>query len=356
MRAVAGWAAAAALLLGTAPAEVGREAAMRRTVLQLRMPARVFALLVFCSIVTGSACAYRARSTQPKAPSKAQLSELWDATAVGQRRDLFNGPGGAASAPVGSRFIHIETDTKGASPGYKVRDDRGRIWDVKLGPEAPVEVVVSRLLWAAGFHQLPAYFLGRWTLEGGPRPGPQAAGRFRPMLRELRPIDRWAWHENPFVGTRELRGLFVLMVVVNNWDLKTSQNSVFERRGGPRVKREYMVVDVGASLGGTRWFFPGSKGDLEDYERQPMIAGVRDGIVQFHYRGAWREPWLDNTITVADVQWACGLLHQLTDKRLADAFRAGGYDARLTARFVRIVRARVGEGLQLSSSRRAERQ
>ena len=157
----------------------------------------------------------------------------------------------------------------------------------------------------------------------------------------------WAWHRSPFVGTRELRGLFVLMVMLNNWDLKTSQNVVYEVRRDGRTMRQYVVQDLGAALGRTRWFFPGSKGDVDDYEHEPFISGVRDGIVQFHYRGAWREPHLDNDIRVGDVRWICGLLNRLTDRQLADAFRAGGYDPIVTARYVRQLRDRVREGLAL---------
>ncbi len=312
--------------------------------------ASVVTTLVFVSVLNPSACAYRARSTQIGPPTRAQLNELWDASAAPGRRDLFYGSGGRALAPrQGARFTYVETDDSGASPGYTVRDANGREWDVKLGPEAPVEVVVSRLVWAAGFHQLPAYYLAHWTLADGPKPGPQQAGRFRPKLPGVKFIDRWAWHENPFVGTQELRGLFVVMVILNNWDLKTSQNALYEVRSGAHTQRRYAVVDVGASLGGTRWFFPGSKGDVDDYERESLIAGVRNGRVQFHYRGAWREPVLDNNITVADVRWACGLLARLSDKQLRDAFRAGGYDPRLASRFIRVVRARIREGLRLSS-------
>ena len=234
-----------------------------------------------------------------------------------------------------------------------MEDASGREWDVKLGPEAPVEVVASRLVWAVGFHQPPTYYLPRWTLHGGPRSGRQAGGRFRPKLPGVQRVGRWAWHENPFVGTRELRGLFVLMVILNNWDLKTSQNVVYQTGAGPRARRQYVVRDLGASFGRTRWFFPGSKGDADDYAREPLIAGVRNGVVRFHYRGAWREPVLDDDITVGDVRWICGLLGRLSNRQLADAFRAGGYDQVEAARFVRSLRARIAEGEHLSAVRAA---
>jgi hypothetical protein len=327
---------------------------MESNLLRPPVSARVPTALVLLSFLNVSACAYHARSTQAAPPSKAQLRELWDPSVVVERRNLLNGPGGPNSVARGTpHFRYVKTDTSGASPGYTVMDARGVEWDVKLGPEAPVEVVVSRLVWATGFHQLPTYYVSNWTLENGPRPGPQAAGRFRPKLPEARRVDDWAWPKNPFVGTRELRGLFVLMVILNNWDLKTSQNAVYEVRRGAQRQRQYVVQDLGASLGGTRWFFPGTKGDVEDYEREPLVSRVRNGLVQFHYRGAWREPALDDDIRVSDVRWICGLLNRLTDQQLADAFRAGGYDARHASRFIRVLRSRVRDGLNLPSVRAA---
>jgi hypothetical protein len=60
----------------------------------------------------------------------------------------------------------VARDTSGWSPGFDVRDANGLEWSVKLGPEAQSEIVISRILWALGFHQLPIYYLDRWTLNG----------------------------------------------------------------------------------------------------------------------------------------------------------------------------------------------
>ena len=47
----------------------------------------------------------------------------------------------------------------------------------------------------------------------------------------------WAWHDNPFVGTHELNGLKILMMLVSNWDNKDvrdvargSNTAIFEYR------------------------------------------------------------------------------------------------------------------------------
>ena len=301
--------------------------------------------------VASTACAWHATPTLD-GPAAPPMVELWDEAVQVEARDLFHGPGGRGlELPPMPHVKFVARDTSGASPGYDVRDTQGREWDVKLGPEAQIEVVVSRLLWAVGFHQLPTYYVPRWTLEGGPHPGPQEGGRFRTTPPQLRRTDRWAWNRNPFVGTRELRGLFVMMVIVNNWDLKTSQNAVYESTRAGRMRHQYIVQDLGASLGRTRWFLPGTKGEVDDFESEPFIEGVRDGVVDFHYRGAWRHPHLDNDVTPDDVRWMCALLERLSMRQWQDAFRAAGYDPTVAARFIERLRARVHEGATLTTVR-----
>jgi hypothetical protein len=301
------------------------------------------------AILALGGCAYHAERQRPVAPSTGRLVELWDGSVDVTRRDLFHGPGGRRLAPSNKvSFTFVAKDTAGASPKIEVREPGGRKWDVKFGPEASAEVAASRLVWALGYHQPPTYYLPSWTLTGGPKSGVQQGARFRPQIDELKSIGSWAWHENPFVGTRQLNGLFVLMVMINNWDLKTSQNVLYESRArsGPRVR--YVVRDVGASFGATRWFFPGSKSDIEDFEREPFIAGVSSkGIVDFHYRGAWRQPHLDDDITPADVRWVCQRLSRLRDAQWRDAFRAGGYPDAVASRFTARMKAKVREGLRL---------
>ena len=67
----------------------------------------------------------------------------------------------------------------------------------------------------------------------------------------------WEWKKNPFVGTRELDGLRVLMALMNNWDLKTSNNAIYETG----VELRYLVSDLGGTFGRTGSNFSRSKGD-----------------------------------------------------------------------------------------------
>jgi hypothetical protein len=293
------------------------------------------------------ACALKAHSTLVNGTPAPQMTELWAEADAG--RDLFGGPGGSNAAPdPQGDYQFVARDTTGKSPGYDVRDARGRLWSVKLGPEAQSEVVVSRLLWAAGYFQPATYYLPTWKLVGAPDPNPQPAGRFRLEADGEKKVGLWSWSANPFVDTTPLRGLFVLMVMVNNWDLKTQQNPLYELTDGrAEPLRRYAVRDLGASLGNTRWFFPGSKSNIDDFERERFIHSVRDGQVRFHYRGAWREPSLKRGVTPSDVRWISERLVRLTAEQWSDAFRAAGYSEPDAQRYVVRLRQKVSEGLAL---------
>lgn len=300
-----------------------------------------FALLA----IAATACAMNGSPTI--APSK--MAELWQRPADIERRNLFHGRGGAALAPAPEgRYQLLEVDKKGFSPGYDVRDERGRKWSVKLGPEARTEVVVSRIVWAVGYHQPDVYYLPRWNLAEKGKLTSQRGARFR-LEHPDRPKDgEWSWRDNPFIGTRQFSGLFTLMVLFNNWDIKTSQNAVYQvSRSGDGPNQWFVVRDLGASLGRTSWFFPGVRDDVEAFEREPFIESVEGNRVKFHYKGAWLEPQLNNVVTPGDVVWICQLLSQLSDRQWMDAFRAGGYSDAEAVRFIRRLRQKIDEGLQL---------
>src|SRR5262245_54715953 len=92
----------------------------------------------------------------------APLSALWEKPDDLSARDLFNGPWGGARAPdPRATYTFVRPKQHGANPGLVVRDPAGREWHVKQPPhnhngaEGPVEVVVSRVLSAVGYHQPP---------------------------------------------------------------------------------------------------------------------------------------------------------------------------------------------------------
>lgn len=265
-------------------------------------------------------------------------------------RTIRDGPTAGVSAPTSkTRFKFKARDTTGRSPGYDVVDAKGIEWSVKLGKEAQSEVVASRILWVLGYHQPPTYYLDAWMLDdAGEDSGPKGPARFRPSLPGARVVGEWSWHQNPFVGTREFRGLVLANMLINNWDLKSSQNKIYEfNRSTAAPDRWYVVRDLGASFGKPRWPF-GTKNDVEDFEKHGFIRTVNGPRFEFHYSGRHSE--LSRSVTTADMRWICSRLSRLTMDQWRDAFGAAGYDDATAERYIRKLREKINQGLEAAGT------
>lgn len=279
---------------------------------------------------------------------------LWNDPGSIESLDLFYGPGGREGAPdVNGKFTFVSADTGGTQKKVDVKDDKGRDWTVKFGPEARPETAATRFVWAAGYHTDEDYFVPRVHIDG--MPGGDATNvRFERRHSGLKSVGLWTWENNPFVGTRELDGLKVLMVVMNNWDLKAVNNKVVrptKKSGEDTDERIYYVGDLGATFGKTGSLAfglhlpgdppAGTKDKPEQFARQAFIDGVRDGFVRFHYKG--KDPGALKGIRVENAKWMGSLLARLSEKQLRDAFRAGGYNESETSTLVRAMQERIKE-------------
>jgi len=295
--------------------------------------------------------------TMPDDPAGIDLGELWVEPRDLASRDLFYGAGGLAQAPGSSATYQIvAVDRTGFSPGYDVRDARGGDWSVKLGVEAQPEVVVSRVLWALGYHQPPTYFLPSW--ESGTRREP--AARFRREVPGHTVVSHWSWYDNPFAASQAFKGLIVANLIVNNWDWKISNNKIYDIAESSKERRRvYVVRDLGASLGRTsfpgwlvwtpfRKMAQGSRNDLEDFESQRLIDRVDGTRIDFDYHGT--NARLLDAVTADDVLWTCRLMSRLSDQQWDDAFRAAGYEESVRRRYVAKVKSKIAEGLALAGS------
>jgi hypothetical protein len=301
------------------------------------LPAFVAMYLPFC------ATEVRLTTRPPDAPP----ATLWEEPVDLADRDLFHGPWGREHAPdPGDRYTLVHLKHSGVNPGLTVRDSAGREWSVKQAfdesaDEAPVEVVLSRVLSALGYHQPPVYYLRSFTLEDHWGSHVEAGGRFRLKVKALKDRGQWSWQQNPFVGSRPYQGLLVILMLFNGSDLKNSNNTVYEHRSVNGLEHWYVARDVGTALGSTGRLAP-EKGNAEAFERDRFIVGVRDGFVDFDY-GGWHQELVRGRLTPADVGWAGDLLARLGDRQWHDAFRAGGYTPDVTERFVRALRRRIDE-------------
>jgi len=276
---------------------------------------------------------------------------LWQDPIDIESRDLFFGPGGAEGAPNPSdRFAFIERKGSALDTSEKiiVRDDKGRTWTAKFGPEARAEVAASRIVWAAGYHVDQDYFLERAHIEG--RGGFEVRDiRFERNDDGLKKTGQWSWTSNPFAGTRALQGLKVLMALINNWDLSKVNNKIAHDEANQRTV--YYVSDLGASFGRTgSWLnripiykdaaVPGSRGDANAFADLEFIKTVTNGEVVFNWQRKFGRDALRG-VTVENARWIGGLLGRLSDKQLSDAFRAAGFDDHEIATYVSSVRKRI---------------
>lgn len=314
-------------------------------------------LVLILAAVSLLRCAGTVRPTHSQtAPSTAAL---WVAPDDVSRRDLFNGPWGAAHAPDPKAvYTFVRPKQNGVNPGVVVKDPQGREWHVKQPPssqkrgdEGPSEVALSRVLSALGYHQPPVYYLPTFTMKDASGVHTAPGGRFRLDLPAVKDIGPWSWQQNPYVGQRPYQGLLVVLLMFNSSDLKNSNNSIYEVTDHGRTTHQYVVRDIGNALGRTgRISSP--RNSIEAFADTRFITGVEGNHVNFDFHALHGE-LVRNRITPDDVVWATNLLGRLSERQWQDAFRAGGYNTATSAQFISILRARVAEGQHLTAANTA---
>jgi hypothetical protein len=211
---------------------------------------------------------------------------------------------------------------------------------------------MSRILWGLGYHQPPIYYLPSWSAdEKGSEPRRESEARFRPKLATLdRQDDYWYWADNRFSGTRQLKGLLVILLMFNSTDLKDDNNAIY-RAMDPWSPpgRWFLVRDLGAALGDTGRLFP-RRNWLQGFENNAFITGIDEGGIEFDYKGRHKE--LLRMITPPDVQWAAARLQRLTDQQWRDAFRAANYATPTADRYLARINEKIADGLALRVDRR----
>lgn len=258
---------------------------------------------------------------------------LWRAPDDIESRNLLTGAGGEAMKPDLSRVTFVAVKEGGWSTKYRVLDGKGSEWVAKLSKEAQPETAANRLLWAIGYETEIAHLVPELEIVG--------KGTFNNVKLEARPksVKRdglWMWSNNPFVGKPELQGLKIMMVFINNWDMKDDNNAILVVKGDTQSERRFIVSDLGATFGKTGGVISRSRNKPSDYAKAEFIKGVNGNRIDFHYGG--KNGKIFDDITVADAKWLAGWLGRLSDEQIKDAFRAGNYapaDVELLAQTVR---------------------
>ncbi|HEX8844790.1 MAG TPA: hypothetical protein VF791_09120 [Pyrinomonadaceae bacterium] len=317
----------------------------------------IIILLGLSSVVFGQEEKSKKKKAMPKG-----MPVLWQAPRDISSRDLYLGPGGAGMKPDLRRVRFIEEEEGGYSVKYRVRDGSGREWVAKVGKESQSETAAVRLLWAAGYQTEINYLYPCVHIRGAvPKPRKDVERcegdgfsnvRFEARPKNVKRLDEWKWEKNPFTESRAFQGLKVMMVLLNNWDIKDSNNKILFVRDAKRGNQlQYIISDLGATFGKTGslplfWRITRSRNNPEDYEKAKFIDGVKkEGYVDFHYGGKNRG--LLDDITVAEAKWIGRLLSQLSDKQLRDAFRAANYNREEVEMLSEAVRERINDLVNL---------
>src|SRR5262249_15744647 len=98
-------------------------------------------------------------------------------------------------------------------------------------------------------------------------------------VKKLDEEESWSWIQNPFVGSKELNGLKVIMMLVSNWDNKDvrdvrrgSNTAIFRTPTDGGLEDRYLITDWGGSMGKwgglisrEKWDCNGFRGQTRDF-------------------------------------------------------------------------------------------
>jgi hypothetical protein len=272
---------------------------------------------------------------------------LWQKPTDISSRDLLLGPGGTSMRPDLRRITFLKEEKGGYSKKYRLRDGSGHEWVAKIGKEAQSETAAVRLLWGVGYLTEVNYLVPRVTIPG--------KGTFTNVRFEARPDNwkragEWKWKQNPFIRTPEYQGLKIMMALINNWDLKDSNNVLIEARGNRGTELRYVISDLGATFGHASttpvfWRITRSRNNPKNYAKSDFLEKVKGNRVVLHFGGKNRGLMKD--ITVDDAIWIGSWLAQLNDNQIRDAFRAANYTPDQVDLLTRVIRVRTNELLGL---------
>jgi hypothetical protein len=306
--------------------------------------------------------AWRIRRAGPRRMASTR-HRIWREPADADLADLRYGPGGADCVPA-PPFTFVNEHLAGSQPCVAVVDARGRRWRVKWGHEAKPESFAVRLAWACGYFAEVTHYVDSGVIDGvadlsRAKSCVNADGGFREARFELE--DRsvrmlfdehsWAWDDNPFLGTPQLNGLKMVVMLLSNWDTKDrrdvargSNTAIFEHRTSRRGREaRYLITDWGGAMG--RWgsnVVSRGRWDVEGFEAQTekFVTGLRDGFVCFGYQGQ-RTAEITRDITVADAAWFHGFASRISEDTLRGGLLACGATEEEAARFARALRSRI---------------
>jgi hypothetical protein len=189
-----------------------------------------------------------------------------------------------------------------------------------------------------GYFAEEDYYVASGAIAGAGRlsratPAVSPDGSFRTARFERRPSNvvrgdrQWTLDKNPFVGSRELSGLKIVLALLNNWDNKPDNTVVETVTTDAGSEERYLFSDWGASFGRMAgppsWSPAPTRWQVQDYKQQPLTRGVAGGILKLHYEG---QVPIDG-VPLEHAQWFATLAGQLRAEQARAAFGAAGASA-----------------------------
>jgi hypothetical protein len=286
---------------------------------------------------------------------------IWRKPLKVESLDFTYGPGGQENAPQ-PPFTFIEEDKGGSNPKAKVKDAAGREWGVKWGSEVNAEVFATRLVWAAGYFIEPAYYVASGKFIGAKKldrtkkyinsDGSFKEARFELKehgIKKFNQEESWRWDNNPFLGTKELNGLKILVMLTSNWDSKDqrdvsrgSNTAIFKVKD--TGEERYVVTDWGGSMGKWGGVLSREKWDCKGFAKQSQdfVISAKNDRVEFGYKGQRTED-IRNNIRISDVKWLMQYLGRVSDAQIRAGLQASGADADEVECFARAIRERLDQ-------------
>ena len=262
---------------------------------------------------------------------------IWEQVDI-KSRDLFRGPTSEGIVPALEKVEFIGRQHGGNNLKFRLKDANGREWVAKVADESQAEVAATRLLWAIGYKTEIDQIVQRMNIE---KLGNFKNARFEARPETIKRGERWSWTSNPYIGTKEFDGLRLMMAFINNWDLKDENNILITENG-----KTYMVVsDLGSSFGKladkSKSRAGRSVNKPEHFAEAGFVKSVNNGVLVLDYRGMG-EDYLKG-IKVENARWLADLLLQLSDKQIADAFRAANYSTEDVGLLTAAVKERIAQ-------------
>lgn len=311
----------------------------------------IISILLFC-MSSGSS------GQQPGKPL------LWNDPGEVEKLDFAGGPGGRESAPA-PPFAFIEENLSGSNPKVRVIDAKGVRWSVKFGPEVNAETFATRIAWASGYFVDPAYFIPNGMIDDLGEltrakkhigsDGSFKNARFERQrekgVKNLDEAESWSWVQNPFLGSMELKGLKIIMMLVSNWDNKDvrdvkrgSNTAIYQYPKGETTEDRYLVTDWGGSMGKWGGYTSREKWDCRGYTQQTpkFVIGIRGDYFVWGYAGQHTKDFTEG-ITISDVRWLLRTLGHITDDQLREGLQASGATSEEVDCFARAVRDRINQ-------------